>query len=316
MPDPIEPTPTPSPTPAPAPAPTLLSPAPEPSPAPAPTPAPEPHPAPAVKPDWPEDWRAKLAGDDKKVLTQLERYGSPADIYKKTRELEAKFSSGEYKRDLPKDASPEDVAAWRTERGLPDKADGYIDKLTLPNGLVLGDVDKPVALAFAEAAFKGNVTPEQYSGLVAQYYEMQDKVATEQAEADAAYREAAQTDLRQELGADYKRTVTSVNNLIAAWPAELSESVLRARGADGRLLGDNPAFIRQLAAISRELNPAATLLPSGVSDGQKGVDDQLAEIRKFRQENPDRYDGDKEMQARELKLLEAQQKMQARRPAA
>jgi hypothetical protein len=64
-----------------------------------------------------------------------------------------------------------------------------------------------------------------------------------------------------------------------------------------------------------DLNPAASLVPVGL-DSAKGLTDELATIRKFRQENPDKYDQDKAMQARELELLTAQTRMQGRGRAA
>src|SRR5512135_169053 len=49
----------------------------------------------AIVPDWPDDWREKLAGNDEKALKRLGRFASPAGIFKSFRELEAKFSRGE-----------------------------------------------------------------------------------------------------------------------------------------------------------------------------------------------------------------------------
>jgi hypothetical protein len=67
--------------------------------------------------DWPDDWRDRFAGEDKTFRRQLERYASPTDLARKARSLERKLSSGEYRRDLPANASDEDKAAWRAERG-------------------------------------------------------------------------------------------------------------------------------------------------------------------------------------------------------
>jgi hypothetical protein len=181
---------------------------------------------------------------------------------------------------------------------------------------VLGEADKPIVSAFAKAALAGNVDPGQFSGLVAQYYAMQDEMAAQREEADDTYKDESKAVLVEELGADYKRTVTSVNNMLSTWPKEVADGLLAARGPDGRLLGDNPAIVRQLASIARELNPAATLIPAGGSDGAKGIEEQIAEIRKFAQDNPDAYDRDHAMQKRQVDLIAAQQKLQARRPAA
>lgn len=265
-----------------------------------------------VPADWPDDWREKIAGDDKAHLKQLQRYNSPQDYAKKAKSLEAMISSGEYKRQLGADATPEQKAEWRKEQGIPDNPDGYLVDLKLPNGVVLSDADKPIAKGFAEAALDGDIRPEQYSKLVAKYYDMQDEVKAKQADDDATFKETSQDALRTELGGDYKRTVNSVNALVASMPGDLGDRLLAGRTADGKKIGDDPDMIRWMAAQQREINPLATLVPAGGGTGS----DRLAEIRKFRQENPNGYDSDKKMQAEELALIEATQKMQSRGRAA
>ena len=265
-----------------------------------------------VPADFPDNWREKMAGDDKAYLKQLQRYNSPVDFAKKAKSLEAMISSGEYKRQLPADATPEQKAEWRKEQGIPDNPDGYLVDLKLPNGVVLSDADKPIARGFAEAALEGDINPQQYSKLVAKYYDLQDEVKAQQTQADLQFREEAQDDLRSEFGSDYKRTVNSVNALVASMPEGLGDRLLGGRSADGKLLGDDPAMIKWLAGLQREINPLATLAPTTGGSGS----DRLAEIRKFRRENPNGYDSDKAMQAEELKLIEATQKMQRRGQAA
>src|SRR5688572_23894721 len=97
--------------------------------------------------DWPADWRQKLAGEDKKTLERLGRMASPADLLKSYRALEQKISAGELKKGLPENATPEQVAEWRREQGLPEKPEGYLENLSLPDGVVLGEADKPMAAA-------------------------------------------------------------------------------------------------------------------------------------------------------------------------
>ena len=57
--------------------------------------------------------------DDKELFKQLERYASEADFGKAHVSLRGKLSSGEYRRVPPKDATPEQVAEWRADIGLP-----------------------------------------------------------------------------------------------------------------------------------------------------------------------------------------------------
>ena len=86
--------------------------------------------------DWPEDWREKLSAGDEKLLGQLKRFASPINVATSWRDAHKKLSSGEHKRwSLPDGADDEAIASWRTERGIPAEAAGYLTNL--PDGLVM-----------------------------------------------------------------------------------------------------------------------------------------------------------------------------------
>jgi hypothetical protein len=275
--------------------------------------------------DWPTDWREKIAAGDAKELEQLKRHGSPLDLWKKARSLEQKLSSGEYKRELPKDATPEDVAAWRAERGIPDKPDGYLEKLALPDGMVLGEADKPIVASFAEAALDGNMDAGQLSKLVAQYYKMQDQIASQRSQADAEFRQRNEDHMRAELGPDFRPTLGAVNNFLASLPSQfhIQENgktvtggmLAAARLPDGTRLGDNAAWLGWLAERSREANPYATLMPAGMGDQGKGVNDEIASIEKLMGDRSSDYwrgPTAEPMQQRYRDLVEARERMKSR----
>lgn len=253
------------------------------------------------------DWRTRLAGDDKELAKTLARYTDEAAFGKAHRALLSKMSSGELKKALPEGATPEEKATWRKENGIPENEVGYVEQLALPNGLVLGEADKPIVAEFAKAALEGNVDPKQFNGLVAKYYAIQDQQRAALEVADATFKQQSEDALRDVWkGPEFRQNLTAIQNMMAGWPEGLATRVLAGRTPDGRKLGDDPAFVRQLAGLARELNPAATLVPAGTTDANKGVADRLAEIRKFRSDNPDKYDSDKKMQAEELALIDAE----------
>lgn len=311
------------PTPAPAPSPTLIeTPAPAPSPSPAPAPAPKPGdppspaPAPNPTPAPAADWRARLAGDDKDLAKTLGRYTDEAAFGKAHRALLARMSSGELKKALPEGATPEETATWRKENGIPENEAGYVEALALPNGLVLGETDKPIVAEFAKAALASNVDPKAFSGLVAQYYAIQDQQRAKQETDDATFKQASEDTLRGAWeGPAFRQNLTAIQNMMAGWPEGLAARVLAGRTPDGRKLGDDPAFVQQMAALALELNPAATLVPAGTTDPTKGVAEELAAIRKFASEKPDEYNADKKMQARRAELTEATLKLGKRNAA-
>lgn len=266
--------------------------------------------------EWPDDWRDKFAGEDKTFRRQLERYASPVDLAKKARSLEQKLSSGEYRRDLPRNASDEDKAGWRVERGLPENVDGYVAALTLPNGLVLGEADTPVVSEFAAAAHAADMDPKHFSALVEKYYELQDRQLADRADADTAFHNESLSALNGEFGAHLRREINGVNALIGQYfPQEMSADLLVARTPDGRMLGDNPAFIRAIAALNRQVNPVSTLVPTGGADPAASASERLTEIRKLQGDSSsDYWRGPKAegLQSEYLELLTAQERRRGR----
>lgn len=259
-----------------------------------------------------KNWRDELAGEDKDFRKRLERFTKPDDFSKSYRALETKLSSGEYRKTLPEKATPEEVATWRKENGIPDKPEGYVEKLALPNGMVLGEEDKPVINAFAQMAQGKNWSPAQYNDAVSWYYETQNKLAGDKQKADHDFMSTAEDTLRTTWGADYRRNMNVIGSIRDTMPEGLRDRLMAGRTADGRMIGNDPEMLGWLVSLGRELNPAATLLPAGGSDPVKGVADELAEIRKLRTNDPNAYESDKKLQAREIELIDAQLKMKSR----
>ncbi len=96
---------------------------------------------------WPENWRDEMAGGDEKERKRLERFASPADVYKSNRELEKKLSTGKFKVDLPENPTEEQIAAYRKDMGIPE--DGKYDT-EIGGGFVWSDDDKPALDFFAK----------------------------------------------------------------------------------------------------------------------------------------------------------------------
>lgn len=227
---------------------------------------------------WPGDWRAQLAGPDKGYLKTLDRYASPQDYFKRTRSLERMMSSGQYRRPLSENATDQDKAAWRADHGIPDTPDGYA--IELPDGVVLGEADKPVVDSFTRDAHANNWSNAQVNQALAWYYAEQDTQRAAQEDADAQFKGQSETDLQARWqGADYRRNLAAVNNLLATMPEDLAMKLLAGRSPDGRKFGDDPALIRWLARIQNELNPHATLLPAGVGAAGKAVADRMRDLK-------------------------------------
>jgi hypothetical protein len=273
----------------------------------------------AAKPTFGEKWREDLAGDDKTALTDLARYTDPKAVYKSLRELQTKISKGELKAPpapLAKDATPEQVTAYRQANGLPDKPEAFVEKLELPNGVVVGEAEKPLVGQFAKMAFDKGWSQQQMNEAVSWWYEAQDASEAQRAEADHSTLVAAQGELIGEWGQqEYKVNMNAVGSLLSTMPEALRNNMLTARMPDGRMVGNTAEFNRWAAAQARELNPSATLVPVGDPNAMKTIETEISAIEKEMADQRSGYwrgpEADRK-QARYRELVDAQEKMKTR----
>ncbi|MBX9844032.1 MAG: hypothetical protein K2Z80_19705 [Xanthobacteraceae bacterium] len=241
----------------------------------------EPSPQPATQQQNPSaaDWRQRIAGDDRELARQLERYASESDFGKAHVSLRGKLSSGEYRRVPGNDATPEDVAAWRADMGLPASAEDYMKDLALPDGTVLSEADQAIMLKFAGAALDGNIDKAAFGRMAARYYELQDQARSARDENDAAFQDQAEDTLREAWkGQDFKRNKNAIENMLTKWPEGLAENFLAGRMADGSRIGDNPVMAQVLAQIARQIEPGRTLVPDGFTPASQGLAQRIASI--------------------------------------
>jgi hypothetical protein len=278
-------------------------------------PAAEPAAEPEIKGDWREDWREALAagvtgkteGDEfEKEMKRLKRFTSLPNVLRSYRALETRISSGELKEPFPSDGTPEQQTKWREANGIPASPDKY--DLSLPEGLTVGEEDRPIVDEVLKAAHSVNAPPSVVKSMVSAYYAAQDNILAQRAEQDHAFLEETQEVLRAEFGPEYRHNIEATKAFLSTLPDGLGDRLAGARLADGRPLGADPVAARWLVELARELNPIASLMPGGTGD-IKGIDDELREISKFRQENRDKYYKDEKMQARERELLSARQRL-------
>jgi hypothetical protein len=259
------------------------------------------------------DWRKDLAGGDDKLQKHLERYTTLKDAIAAGFALKQDLSSGKYKRaEPPANATPEQLTAWRTENGLPAEGKGYLEGL--PQGLVIGDDDKPIFESLANHLHAKNADPKYVHETIAWYNQFQQQEEARVQAADAENAKATEAALKTEWGADYQANVTLRAALIATAPAEVQEALKTARLADGTLLGEHPHISRWLVGLQREINPAATLMPTGM-DNVKAVSDEIANFEKMMGDtNSDYWRGPKAEanQARYRELVSARDKLKAR----
>lgn len=259
-----------------------------------------------VKPTWPDDWRQVAAEGDEKALKRFERYTSPADALKALIQAQNRISAGIKPTPLEKDASPEQIAQWRQENGIPDSPTGY--DTALPDGLVLGEADKPIVDGFLKTAHDANLRPEQVKGVLGWYYTAQEEAEASRAQLEASQRQEAEESLRAEWGAQYRLNLNIAASLLDSAPSGIKEGILGARLADGTPLGNNPEVLRWFASMARELNPVATVVPGAGANAVSAIDDEISAIEKRMQTDRTAYFKDEKAQVRYRELISARSK--------
>lgn len=275
-----------------------------------------------IQPAFGEKWREDLAGDDKDAAKDLAKYTDPKAVYKSLRDLQAKISKGELKaaaQPLPANASDEQKAAWRQANGLPASKDDYVKNLQLPNGVVLGEADKPLVESFAAKMFEEGGTQAELNRAVNWFYQQQDAAERARSDADGQFRVQSEVALRTEWGNDFQKNLAAFSAFKAQLPGELQALLFTARTADGRVLGDHPEFLKIGAALGREINPAAAIVPADPLNAVKSMQTELADLEKLMGDQRSEYwRGPKadQMQARYRELTDGMTRVQNRGRAA
>jgi hypothetical protein len=124
----------------------------------------------------------------------------------------------------------------------------------------------------------------------------------DQVNADNEHKASAIDELRLEWGAEYRANINSVTSMFG----EMTDSIFAARTPDGRLLGNDPAFLKWAADTALTLNPAVSVV--GPGGGVETIDTEIGEIEKLMgNKNSAYWKGPQAdaMQKRYLQLIEA-----------
>jgi hypothetical protein len=280
-----------------------------------------------AKPYWPENWREKLAehisaGDKKlyaKELKRLERIADPAGVYGMYREAEGKLTSGGLIKKPGKDAKPEEVKEYQKALGWTEKPEEMLAEIKLENGAVLGEADKPVLGGFLQAVHGATTAQEFVSKATNWYFAGLEEQAAAMDEADDTFRREAETALKDEYGAAFKRKANGIASLFAIAPGgadiknegSLYARLMGGRTADGRIIGNDPDMVRFLVALTGEINPAATVVEDGNQSGMS-IDAEIKQIEGRMKDDRRAYYKDEAAQSRYRELITAREKIRAR----
>ena len=198
------------------------------------------------------EWREAI--QDEKLRDHAGRFTSLEELVKGNLELRQerdKLKSAAILRP-GKDATPEDIAAFNRQLGALEKAEDYEALFPPPpEGQELPEDEKAAQAQWAAKFHELGVTKTQVEGLLKTFAEA--KAAGEKAmakEDDAAFQEA-ESRLKSEWGADFD--TNKIYAVEAIKHLEL-ESLKELADKNDRLVLDNPAMLRALAKIGREMD--------------------------------------------------------------
>lgn len=291
-----------------------------PSPPPADPPPIPPAPPPA-KPD-PAEWRQRAisevfgdAKDDDPAETKAERdkltklaarYNTTGEALKALRAAQVKISDGSLRTALPRNATPEQLAEWRRDNGIPEAPDKY--DLGLPEGTVLAEDDKSLVDDWVKQVHGANAPPEVVKAGTAAF--LKAKVAAQEkaiARNDTARKDTEDL-LRSEWGSDFRPNIDGINALLRQADEKVASAFLTARTSDGIALLNTPEVARWLAGHARELGyVGATMVPAG-GDLGASLAAEIASIEKLVGDRGSDYwrgPGAAKMQARYGQLIAA-----------
>jgi hypothetical protein len=266
-------------------------------------------PSPAAAQSWPDNWRETWAGGDERELNRLQRFTSPYAVFKSYRELESKFSNAKFRTELPADPTPEQVTEYRRENGIPEDPTKYYDGI---KNVVVGEDDRPIVNKFLERMHAVHAPTPVVDAALGAYYQIQEEQQAADLDAQKLYKTQQEDVLRQVWGPDFRSNVNAIRNMFSGMPEGLREGIESWVDHNGNLLMNNADFLQWVGNLSRELNPAGVTVPGGNGDQMQAIDARLSEFSNMRRTDIDAWSRNSALQAEELRLLEAKERLAAR----
>jgi len=252
------------------------------------------------------DWRDHFTGGDEKLLKLAGRYQSPKAMVEALGQLRAKLSSGKVIEPLGDDATDDEKAAYRKAMDIPDAPEAYLSKL--PDGLVVGDDDRPAVDAFLSKMHASNAPQAVTNAALGAYYEIVEQQQAAQIEATEVAKRACEDALREEWATpgEYRRNDNVLQNYVGSLPEAIRDAFDKGIGPDGVPLGFNPEIRKWLVARALEENPIATVVPGAGANQASAIADEIATLEDFMGKNRKAWFSDNAKQERYRQLLDAQ----------
>lgn len=260
-----------------------------------------------------------MATVDGKIDTQrmekLKRFSSPIDPFNSWLASDAKIREGAHKAfSPPPDLSPEQLSAWKGERGLPIQASDY--EVPLAAGQKpeeLNDNQKAVISDFQKLALDLNLTKDQAAKIAVFKNAIDEKTETEKIMRDAAVADKIEDALRAEWGPLYRNNITQTGVYFRREVGDDGwQNIIEARLPDGSRLLNNLKFAKFFHKVASDMDGGVIL--EGGSGGVPGtsIDGRIEEIAKIMKTDWGRYSNDEGMRKEYAELLQRQEERNKR----
>lgn len=212
-----------------------------------------------------EDWRSGIA--EPGLRRVAEKFTSPAEVVKSYAALQSRLGRSVVKPGA--DASPEEVAAYRRQLGVPESAEGYEVALPedLPEPLRADPAGEALQRDFLQAMHEAGASNEVVQKALDWYYGNVTQSLNQQAQTAAERRAEAEASLRHEWGGDHERNLTFAQRAVQSFGDGAFVDFLESQEVEGVKLGDHPVFVRAFAAIGRAMGEDVPLSGEGASGG-------------------------------------------------
>ncbi len=216
-----------------------------------------------------EKWSEIVDSKDHELNAMARKYNNdPAEVLKALHSLRAEVSKrGLKKDDVPKpEGDDAALAQWRKDNGIPESPEDY----TLPEGLSVGDEDKPIVDEFLKTMHEADMKDGVPEKVLDWYY---NTLIPQQAEKEAAeikeQDQHAESVLREKFGRDYTAKMNMFNKFLGDRFGEPFAEAVKA------VPEHVEAFINIITELDPDLNMATTNAAS-----TENITNRLAEIEK------------------------------------
>lgn len=223
-----------------------------------------------------------------------------------------RISAGELKPVLGKNASADEIKAWRTEHGIPETPDKY----DLGTDVKVEGMDPALLGEVLKAAHESNQTPDQVKATMKAWTQISNVVAERRTEADIKVQKDSEDSLRAEWGGEFRRNINLIHGMLdGATSPGLKDAIMGGRLADGTPIGSSPEALKFLVGLALIQNPTGVVVPGSEANPMKGVEEEIGKIETAMRTNRAAYNKDEKMQARYRELLVAQEALKPRKAA-